>query len=282
MRNNLQILVTNDDGYQAKGIQTLARIMQRFGNVTVVAPKVHQSGMSLAVSMGCKAIAAKALGEREGADWYYVDATPSSCVKFGIDNILANARPDVVVCGINHGSNAATGANYSGTIGAAEEAAINRIPGIGVSLTSMYPDADFSAVEAFFPDLFEKLMRNLPERFGIFYNINFPNLPVSRIQGIRVGHQGIGHWEREFQPWDLSFFTRMGIKPEDYGQTSNPTREEGESLFMMVGDFVDDSPASDRFADHHLIEDGYISIVPHNLDFTDYREIERLQPLFNK
>ncbi|MDI9550871.1 MAG: 5'/3'-nucleotidase SurE, partial [Bacteroidota bacterium] len=88
MRNNLQILVTNDDGYQAKGIQTLARIMQRFGNVTVVAPKMHQSGMSLAVSMGCKAIAAKALGKREGADWYYVDATPSSCVKFGIDNIL--------------------------------------------------------------------------------------------------------------------------------------------------------------------------------------------------
>lgn len=282
MRKDLNILVTNDDGYRAKGIHTLVRIMGDFGKVTVVAPKVHQSGMSLAVSMGCKAIAVKALEREDGEDWYYVDATPSSCVKFGIDNILHDCRPDVVVCGINHGSNTATGANYSGTIGAAEEAAINGIPGIGVSLCSMKPDADFSAVEVLFPDIFTRLMDNLSDKFGVFYNVNFPNIPASCIKGVRVGHQGLGHWEREFQPWDVSFFTRMGIRPEDLGQTSNPSREEGEALYMMVGDFVDDSPAEDRLADHHIIHDGHVSIVPHNLDFTDYGEIGRLAAIFNE
>ena len=280
MRKELNILVTNDDGYRAKGIHALVRVMRRFGKVTVVAPKVHQSGMSLAVSMGCKAIAVKSLGTEDGADWYYVDATPSSCVKFGCDNILAGRRPDVVVCGINHGSNTATAANYSGTVGAAEEAAINGIPAIGVSLCTMKPDADFSAVETMFPDIFSQLMDNLPDRFGVFYNVNFPTLPAAHIKGVRAGHQGLGHWEREFQPWDVDFYARLGLKPEDLGQTSHPKREEGESLYMMVGDFVDDSPAADRLADHHIVADGFVSIVPHNLDFTDYAELERLKKLF--
>ena len=126
-------------------------------------------------------------------------------------------------------------------------------------------------------------MENRPTRFGVFYNVNFPKLPVSAIRGIRVGHQGLGHWEREFQEWDPEFFYRRGFRPEDLGQTSRPVCEEGETLYMMVGDFVDDSPAEDLLADHHLVEDGYISIVAHNVDNSDPAEIRRLDGLgFNQ
>ena len=115
----MRILLTNDDGYNAKGIKVLAEIMKQFGEVTVIAPKTHQSGMSMAVSLGFKQIAHKDLGK----GWHYVDATPASCVKFGLNTMFLDNYPDVVVSGINHGSNASTASCYSGTLGAAEEAA---------------------------------------------------------------------------------------------------------------------------------------------------------------
>ena len=123
----MNILITNDDGYTAKGINVLARIMCQFGNVTVIAPKSHQSGMSMAVSLGLKQIAYKELPEMKPGKWSYLDATPASCVKFGLNVPFIDRFPDVVVSGINHGSNAATAACYSGTLGAAAEAALNGI-----------------------------------------------------------------------------------------------------------------------------------------------------------
>ena len=125
MSDELNILLTNDDGYQTGGIHSLADMMRQFGRITAVAPKFHQSGMSMAVSMGGRAIAYKELPTEDGVRWSYLDATPASCVKYGLDEIFWPQKPDVVVCGINHGSNAATAANYSGTLGAAEEAALN-------------------------------------------------------------------------------------------------------------------------------------------------------------
>ena len=87
----MRILITNDDGYNAKGIKVLAEIMKQYGEVTVIAPKTHQSGMSMAVSLGFKQIAHKDLGE----GWHYVDATPASCVKFGLNTMfLGNPEPD--------------------------------------------------------------------------------------------------------------------------------------------------------------------------------------------
>lgn len=276
MSNELNILLTNDDGYQANGIHELADIMRHFGSVTVVAPKFHQSGMSMAVSMGGRAMAFKDLPEKDGVRWSYLDATPASCVKYGLDEIFWPQKPDVVVCGINHGSNAATAANYSGTLGAAAEAALNGILGIGVSLDTMSQDADFSVVKEYFPGIFKKLMEHHVPKSGIYYNVNFPDIPSSDIKGIRVGHQGLGHWEKEFKPWDPGFFTRKGIRPEDLGQPSSPKVEPGETLYMMVGDFKDDSPADDLLADHHILSDGYVSIVPHNIDNSDPNEIVRL------
>lgn len=272
----MRILITNDDGYQAKGIKVLAEIMKKFGEVTVISPKHHQSGMSMAVSLGFKQIAHRDLGD----GWHYIDATPASCVKFGLNTIFEGNFPDVVVSGINHGSNAATASCYSGTLGAAAEAALNDIPAIGVSLCTLHPDADFSAVEKYFGDIFSILMKDYPQRHGIYYNVNFPNIPTSEIKGIKVGRQGLGRWVREFQQWDSSHYAKYDITPELLGQSSNPTLEDGEELYMMVGDFQDDD-RNPSDADHRLIEQGYISIVAHNIDCTDHKETERISKYFN-
>lgn len=281
----MNILITNDDGYKAKGLEVLVEIMKEFGQVTVIAPKHHQSGMSMAVSLGFKQIAYRTFGHtnpnpfasspHDEAIWSYVDATPASCVKFGLNTIFLDNFPDVVVSGINHGSNAATASCYSGTLGAAEEAALNGIPAIGVSLDTIHPEADFSAVKEYFPAIFKKLMDNYPRKYGVYYNVNFPNIPTKEIRGVRCGVQGMGRWVREFKHWDLDAYKKYGITPEMLGQSSNPKVEEGEELYMMVGDFQDDERNSDR-ADHRLVADGYVSIVPHNVDCTDNEQFEAL------
>lgn len=273
----MNILLTNDDGYFAKGIQVLARIMKPFGNVTVIAPKTHQSGMGMAVSLGLKQIKYKDLGtDKNGVKWAYLDATPASCVKYGIN--FMDQQPDVVISGINHGTNASTAACYSGTLGAAEEAAINGIPAFGVSLNTIRPDADFDCVETFFPELFRQLMNALPERPGIYYNINFPNLPAKEVKGVRIGHQGMGKWIKEFTEWNPSLYERFGLSPESFGQSTEVKLEEGEKLYMMVGQYVDD-PENRPGADHHFVEDGYIAVMSATLDRTDYIENERLKAI---
>ena len=270
----MRILITNDDGYNAKGIKVLAEIMKQFGEVTVIAPKTHQSGMSMAVSLGFKQIAHKDLGD----GWHYVDATPASCVKFGLNTMFLDNYPDVVVSGINHGSNASTASCYSGTLGAAEEAALNGIPAIGVSLDTLHPDADFSGVSAMFGEIYLKLMSDLPRKHGVYNNVNFPDIPASEIKGVRVGYQGLGRWVREFKKWDVQHYAKYGLTPEMLGQSSNPVLEEGEELYMMVGDFEND-PRNTPEADHLLVQEGYVSIVAHNVDCTDYEECNRLRTI---
>jgi 5'-nucleotidase len=200
-------------------------------------------------------------------------------VKFGLNILFDGNYPDVVVSGINHGSNAATASCYSGTLGAAAEAALNGIPAIGVSLCSLHPDSDFTAVEKYFGEIFEKLMGGISEKHGVYYNVNFPDIPTDEIKGVKAGTQGLGRWVREFQEWDAKHYEKYGITPELLGQSSHPVLEEGEDLYMMVGDFEDDDRNPSN-ADHRLIKDGYISIVAHNIDCTDYEETARLKDLF--
>lgn len=260
----MNILVTNDDGYQSKGILTLVRIMRQFGKVTVIAPKRHQSGMGMAVSLGLKQIAYKHLGEIEGADWSYLDATPASCVKYGLNFTFLDKKPDLVVCGINHGSNASTAACYSGTLGAAAEAALNEIPAIGVSLSTMDPDADFSGVEKYLPEIINKVLPHLGKKFGSYININFPKIATEEIKGVKVCDMGLGKWVKEFKEWDPGLFAKYGITPESLGQTSVTSAEEGEKLYMMVGTYHD-YPFAPENADNIALENGYISVVSHNI-----------------
>ena len=275
----MRILLSNDDGYRAAGIHVLARVMAAFGDVTVVAPKYHQSAMSMAVSLGGKQLSYKDLPEEGPGRWSYLDSTPASCVKWGLEFKYENRHdPDLVVSGINHGSNASSGANYSATMGAAEEGAINGIKAIAVSLCDHNPDADLSAVEALLPGIIQKLLDNWPDREGIIYNINFPSIPRSEIKGVKAARQGKGHWVKEFEAWDEARLEALGLTSSFLWQQERVELEEGEKACFMKGEFVstDDDPSS---ADHLLVKQGWITITPFCADGTDYQELERLRKL---
>ncbi len=273
----MNILITNDDGYQSKGIKTLANIMKRYGNVAVVGPKGPQSGMSMAVSLGASHIAFKELSRSTftGADgkqyterWSYLDATPASCVKFALSTPWLGWIPDVIVSGINHGANTSVASCYSGTLGAAAEAALNHIPGVGVSICSHDANADLSAIEALLPGIFEKLTSLPRESYMTYYNINFPDIPLSEIRGIRPGYMGRGRWVREFR----DFNDMEELKALLDGA---PTGDPSEKLYKLVGDFVGDDDNTPE-ADHLLTDNGYVSIVPHTIDSTDYEQLKVL------
>lgn len=270
----MKILVTNDDGYTAKGLHTLVETLLPYGEITVVAPKKPQSGMSMAVSMGLRPIAVRRLGKAEGADWWYLDGTPASCIKFGIDNIFHPQMPDLVVSGINHGSNAATAALYSGTLGAAMEGAVNGIPAIGVSLDSFDPDADFSAVRELFPKILERLLPDMERRSGLYYNINFPGLPADRILGIRPAVMGMAHWEREYRPYG-EFVSSIGRTPDAEAQAYLDSALDDERIYVMAGDFTSNE-GNPHDADHLMLEEGYVTVTPLGIDSTDRKELERL------
>lgn len=274
----MKILVTNDDGYQAKGIHALVDILKPYGDITVVAPKYHQSGMSMAVSLGFRPIAVKNVGMIDGVNWYYVDGTPATAAKYAMDNIFPNPedKPDVIVSGINHGSNSSTAAWYSGTIGAAREGSLAKVQAIAVSLDNLSRDADFSVVAELFPAIFEKLMANRNGRANIIYNVNFPDLPASEIKGVKAASQGNEIWIEEFIPWSEDIFKKLGITPRTMGIVKIPELEPGESRYMMAGSVLAD-PNNTELTDNCANEKGYISITPMQMDNTDYSEIRRLQ-----
>ena len=271
----MKILLSNDDGYKAEGIHVLARVMAEFGEVTVVSPKFPQSAMSMAVSLGRRKLSYKPLPKLTPGTWHYLDATPASCVKFGLEYFYEHRDADLVVTGINHGSNASTAANYSATMGAAEEAAINGIKAIGVSICNFSPEADFTMVEKYLPGIIKKLLDNWPENsFGLYYNVNFPD--VEEPKGVRITRQGRGHWEKEFVEWDEESYDPNS---STFGLGSHYVNlENGEKAYMMVGDFIDDEPGC-LDADHVANEQGWITITPCNLDQTDYKEYQRLKTL---
>lgn len=272
----MRILITNDDGYESKGIEALARVARQFGQILVVAPKTVQSGMSMAVTMGYKPIAARKVYTLPGEEWWYLDGTPSSCVKFGLDNVMYPEKPDLVLSGINHGSNAATAALYSGTVGAAMEAALNGIPAIAVSLDDFRSDADFSAIEQLLPGLLTKLLKNFNPRPGSIYNINFPAIPASQIIGVRATRMGMAHWEHEYLPYGPEFLFERGHVPSKSDVEYVENKHPFEELVVMAGDFVDDEKGNGDLADHLLMEQGYIVVTPLNIDHTDTSELQRL------
>lgn len=275
----MKILVTNDDGYRAKGIKALAEILRPYGEILVVAPKYVQSGTAMGVTMGYKPIAVKKLSEAPGESWYYLDGTPASCVKFGVGDLCPeDCPPDVIVSGINHGGNYATAALYSGTLGAAMEGSLMKIPSIAVSLDSLDPDADFSVVARHFPPLFEKILSNLPDRFGLVYNLNFPAVTPEAVKGVKVAEQGVIRWVREYAPFDPGFYERKGLAMHVLGIRGIPDPEPEEDFFVMGGTVVKD-PANGPETDVERIAEGYITVTAHSILTTDEGEQQRLRDL---
>ena len=249
----MKILVTNDDGITAKGISALTEMVRPYGEVTVVAPKDPQSGMSGSVTI-VTPIRLFELSREDGVTRYVCTGTPVDCVKIAMSQLFQECKPDLLVSGINHGANTSAAVLYSGTLGAAAEGVLYGIPSIGFSLATPHdPNADFSASIHFGRKILDQYLKH-PASPDSYLNINIPDLPKEKIKGIRLVRQGKGAWIKEFD---------KKVDPHGY------------PYYWLTGEFRNDEPdATDT--DKNLVDQGFIAITPHRVDTTHYPEMERL------
>jgi 5'-nucleotidase len=237
------ILVTNDDGIFAPGITALAKIASKFGDIVVVAPDKPQSGMGHAITINStiriqKSHYHKALME------YSCSGTPVDCVKMAVNHILKK-RPDLVISGINHGSNSSINVIYSGTMSAAIEGALEGTPSIGFSLCDYSIEADFTQAEKFIAKIIEQTLKNgMPK--GVCLNVNIPKLKAEDIKGIKVVRQAKANWVERFDE-----------RKDPYGR----------DYYWLTGEFVNFEPES-LDTDEWALSNGYISVVPTQADLT--------------
>ena len=252
----MEILITNDDGWGAKGILTLVRILTQLGHVTVVAPDGPRSGMSNAITVGQPIY----LRQIEDTSWgteewhknttvYTTNGTPSDCVKLAIDVVFNgdSTKIDLLASGINHGSNAGINVIYSGTMGACFVGAEHGIPSIGYSIDDHSADADFSHMERYILELTRHLIdQKMP--YGICYNIN---APVGALEGVKWTRQCRGYWTKEML---------------------ESTDEQGQKCYKLGGEFINIEPDAED-TDHWAMNNHYLSVHPCTIDQTAYEEI---------
>jgi len=245
------ILVTNDDGVKARGLRTLVRIMRELGDVATIASDRSMSGMGHAVTTQTP-LMPMVVEESEGYIEFVTNGTPSDNVKLGKHRLL-HRKPDLVVSGINHGSNAAINIIYSGTMAAVLEASIDGIPAIGFSLLDFSHEADFSHVEEWIKKITIKILRDgLPEGVGL--NVNIPRISDRPIKGIKVCRQAKARWVEEFEE-----------RTDPYGR----------KYYWLGGIFEngDQHPESDEKA----LADNYVTVVPVQFDFTAHHIVDKLK-----
>ncbi len=248
--NILKILVSNDDGIDARGIYELATALQEIGDVTVIAPRTEQSAVGHAITMK---IPLRITEYYRNGDFfgYAIDGTPADCIKIGIRNILKSV-PDLVVSGINHGSNTAINIIYSGTVSAAREAAIMDVPAIAMSITSHQPDYfDYAK------NLIQKLANVVAEKGlqrGTLLNVNVPNLPSEKIKGALVTTQGKSKWD------------------DIYEERKDPY---GRNYYWLTGTLTETD--KDLGTDQFAIKNDYASVTPIHFDLTDYETFEKIK-----
>jgi 5'-nucleotidase len=244
MSNKPLILITNDDGITAKGIAKLVQIMQEIGEVIVVAPNKPQSGMGHAITIGQPIRLDKSEIFGDDVLAYECSGTPADCVKLAKHHVLQDRKPDLVVSGINHGSNTSISVIYSGTMSAAIEAAIEGLPAIGFSLCDYGSQADFSHTHEYIKQITLKVLENgLPK--GIALNVNIPKKNENKIKGIKITRQARGHWGEEFE------------------ERTDPYKRK---YFWLTGYFVNEDKGEDT--DEWALQNNYISIVPCVFDLT--------------
>ena len=245
------ILVSNDDGITSNGIRTLVEIMDSIGEVIVVAPDGPQSGMGHAITVGntLRLDATDIFGEITA---YQCSGTPADCVKLAKHFVLKDKRPDIVVSGINHGSNTSISVLYSGTMSAAIEGAIEGLPSVGFSLSDYSAHADFSHTKEYVKKIVEQVLeKGLPK--GVALNVNFPPKQNEPIKGVKVCRQARAKWEEEFE------------------QRFDPN---GRRYFWMAGNFVNFDKGEDN--DVWAVNNNYISLVPCMYDMTAHYAISAL------
>ncbi len=243
------ILITNDDGFDAKGIKELIACLRDLGEIVVFAPDGPRSGMAGAIT---SLIPIKYTKLREENDFrlYSCTGTPVDCVKLAINEVL-DRKPDLLVSGINHGGNYAICIQYSGTMGAAAEGCVFDIPSLGVSLLDHSQDADFTESCRLARMVSRRILKEgLPR--GTYLNLNVPNL--EEVKGIKICRQADGRWTNEFK------------------RSENAS---GYPVFWLAGAFVETKPIhSDN--DTLALDCGYASLVPCKVDVTDYEFMNHL------
>ncbi len=250
MKKKPLILVSNDDGIDAPGLNTLVKSLKRIARVAVVAPSIQQSAVGHAITVRTPLRAYRF--HRNGSLFgYAVDGTPADCVKLGI-NTLLKEKPALVISGINDGLNTAVNVMYSGTVSAATEGTILGIPAIAVSLEytnrpNFEPAAKVAVTFAKFV-----LKYGLPE--DTILNVNVPAIPARRIKGIRYTRQGRSRWDDEF-------YQRKDPKNKDYYWLA------GKMRIMDHGEDVDQL----------ALKSGYISVTPIHFDLTHREFLEKIR-----
>jgi len=236
------ILITNDDGYQAKGISSLIEAMKGLGEIIVFAPDSHRSGMSSAITHSLP-ISARKYHQDKDLTAYKCNGTPVDCVKLAL-NEFVDRKPDLLVSGINHGSNAGISVIYSGTMGAAIEGCVFGVPSIGFSLCDFSPEADFTITTQIARRVAVQVIeKGLPK--GVCLNVN---VPVGEIKGVKITTQTNGKWVNEY------------IRSSD---------GMGRDIFWMKGNF-ENWEAGNEDNDEWALARGYAAVVPVKIDMTAY------------
>jgi len=246
------ILVTNDDGITAPGIRYLISIMQEIGDVVVVGPETPQSAKSHAITITTP-LHYKIIKESASYKEYSLNGTPVDCVKFAIHQLM-DRKPDIVVSGINHGSNASINIIYSGTMAAATEAAMGGIPGIGFSILDYAENANFQYSRKYIKQIVLRVLdKGLAPNMAL--NVNFPKNIGEDYKGLKVCRQAKAYWK------------------EDFDERKDP--RNGKPYFWLKGTFTiqEDEDTTDEWA----LGNYFVSMVPIQFDFTAYSEISKLK-----
>lgn len=235
------ILVSNDDGYMAKGVRELMAMLAPYGEVIAVCPDQGRSGQSMALTFDAPLRVTEQKSPVDGARLFSCNGTPVDCVKVSRFAVLDGRMPDLIVAGINHGSNASVNVLYSGTMGAVQEGCSWGVPAIGFSLTSHDADADFSALRPIVDTLVPNILQHgLP--VGTFINVNVPDgFPLAPIS---VCRECKAHWSEEYQEY---------------------TDPMGRRFYMLAGHMVNDEPSS-QDTDLYALSQGCASVVLEKLD----------------
>jgi 5'-nucleotidase len=245
----MRILLTNDDGVYAPGLAALHRSLSQTHEVTVVAPETEQSAVGHSITLA-DPIRVRALGNRTGYQGFAITGTPADCVKLAVHELM-DQPPQLVVSGINLGANLGVNLLYSGTVSAANEASLQGLASVAVSLDT-HTGSDFSFAADFTAYLVENLDQ-LPLPAATPLNVNIPDLPASEIRGIRFTRQ-----------------SRSRIK-ERFVRRTDP---RGHVYYWLGGETM--GTEGDQDTDYPALLAGYITITPVRYDLTNHEALESL------
>ena len=247
---NPLILVVNDDGIHSPGINALITVAQAFGEVVVVAPDKPQSGMGHAITLNATLHIEPI--HKEGIRAYSCSGTPVDCVKIAVSKLLKR-KPDLIVSGINHGSNSSINVIYSGTMSAALEGVLEEIPAIGFSLLNHSIEADFTAAKHYAKKIIAHILQHNRSK-NLCLNVNIPNLNTNLIEGVKICRQAKGNWE------------------ESYDERTDPM---GRKYYWLTGKFVLQDEGTDT--DEWALANNYVSVVPVQPDVTNHQLINTIK-----